>query len=901
MSDAGGLPYYLKSDLMIEVPVPRRNDSSDRSKSQTFRQLTVLFDDISQMDEYRRQGFELSTSEHDLTGNAVSSMNKADYDNILERMKNTTKNEKDRVTQEEMATFRVELELRRAFLDQKHSPFKVVTPSVVKSVDSDRTSRPVAFVFGCKQISDVRKFQQPFVLLRFLTEFCEEMLKLLSENKTRTQRELMNELGLLRTETDYIRAAGERVPAREQARQCFYEISLAIAKSMQSSLANSVLRGMRACADQLANVGLFQKKDTSANFAEFVKIIANDDKQDRPNQKTTRSISDKLREVIRIVRLFHKLNQWSAFHVSKDVTRSLTNDELEHLRFQSQKFKVIYTPIQKYRDANTSIEYRVPEVLTTPDIIALVRQFDSKFCRLLSGEETDMNAYYSTYRDSKGNYRLFRTAPASLTINRLENLSGELQTTASKNIKVGIALYDSWSRALEMKSVSNIILHPKTTGTEGDFLTPARVVSSFYTEFSMMTKVNFDDDDQFMKISRFTIGDDMGNEPVTLTRGVNPKQQEAFAAAIQQFNDCLLRYDLDLSQKTLDDFNSRKDPPDHHKRQDPAKIDFFDVLNTPLHCGDKSRTSFATPSYRPTAGQSDTPQGHLMFVPVLQSIVDFIQKRDEFDLFIDPLCSNSYVLTQNTCLALVAIDSCDHRIYVYDPTSPDNTVMRHQRLLAIIIVMLSMSVKFRKPYAISAYTTNNAFSSSFYTIPQAKSKKAWFDQLLQLAEVIVGDYMKTKPAPMMYHNSKTFLSTPVSIKYTVEKQTPSKDKKPSTITTSEEESEVKIPVISAVLSCRYAEYLVENWTSSHPTDSRAKLLSPDAFIGHEMSSSGAGASEIYLRNTVKSIFGAVFRVPKTYVPTQFGKKNNNKGQGRGRGRGQGQNRGRGRGRGRNSP
>jgi hypothetical protein len=140
-----------------------------------------------------------------------------------------------------------------------------------------------------------------------------------------------------------------------------------------------------------------------------------------------------------------------------------------------------------------------------------------------------------------------------------------------------------------------------------------------------------------MKISRFTIGDDMGNEPVTLTRGVNPKQQEAFAAAIQHFNDCLLRYDLDLSQKTLDDFNSRKDPPDHHKRQDPAKIDFFDVLNTPLHCGDKSRTSFATPSYRPTAGQSDTPQGHLMFVPVLQSIVDFIQKRDEFDLFID-LC-----------------------------------------------------------------------------------------------------------------------------------------------------------------------------------------------------------------------------------------------------------------------
>ena len=915
MSDVGVFPYTLKSDLMIELPVPRRiKDSLERSKL-TFRDLTILFDDISLSEDMKKQRFDLATSQQDITGSELSGMNKADWENILERLK-TSKNDKDKLTQDDMIALRIEMELRRAFQEQKRNAFNVTTPSVVKSVDRDRRSRPITFAFGCKHISDVRKFLQPFELLIFLTEFCEEMLGLLAENKTHTHHELMKDLELLKRETDNFKAAGERISAREQARQCYYEINLSIAKSRHTPLANNILRGIRNCADQLTNLGIFQKKDTSANFSEFLKLIGNESNKPSERQNhvstggaynSTPTMSIKLREVIRIVRLLYRLNHWSAFHVSKDITRSLTTNELESIRFQSQRFKVIYTPVPSFQDNNATIDFRVPEVLTTPDIIALVRQFDSKFCKVLSGKESDMNAYQSTYRDTKGNYRMFRTAPAALTINRMESLSSELLSTAAKRFKVGIALYDSWSRVMEMKSVSNQVLHPKTTGTEGEFLTPAKVVSLFYTEYSMMSKADFDEDDSLINRARLAISHDRGDEPVNLTKGINPKQQEAFMAAIQQYSDCLLRYDLDTSQKTIDEFNSIRQLTENDRRTKPLerphstkyRQDLFDVLNTPLDFGVRGTSDRnITGDLRDS---ENSPHVHLLFVPVLGSILTFIQKRDEYDLFTEPICSNSFVLTQNTCLALVAVDACDHTVYVYDPATPENAVTSHERLLAIFMALLSMSFKFRKPYAISTtYSSASALSSSFYALPEAKSKKAWFEQLLQLAETMIRDYKKTSP-PMLYHNSTKFMANleGYNVEYKVTKRKIEKGK----IIPSQPESKqlaVTVPVISAAMSCRYAEFLIAHWVPPTTTriDTRMRSsLSPDAFIKHEDELAGAGSHDAYIEKVIKRVFGSVFRVPTPYTPTQFGKKGNNKsnkGRGQGRGRGRG-NRGRGRG------
>ena len=894
MSDAG-LPYTLKSDLMIELPLPRRmTDSSDRFKH-TFRQLTFLLDDIDAnvIDIMNRQNFQLAVTAPDITGSEVSGMNKSDWDNHLERMKSTVKNDKDKLTRDDMTALRVEMKLRRVFLEQKRSPFRVITPSVIKSVERDRRSRPAAFAFGCKHLYDVRKFLH-FELLLFLTEFCEEILLLLAENKMRSQRELMIELGLLQRNGDSFRAAVD-VYAREQARQCYFEICLSIVKSAHTPLANNILRGVKNCADQINNLGLFKKKDTNANFSEFLKTIGSDDtKPERQNtNKITGgayfSMSNKLQEVIRIVRYLHKLNNWSAFHVSKDVTKSLTTVELESLIFQSQKFKVIYTPVFNSQDNNTVVKFRVPQVLTTPDIIALVRRFDSKFCKLLSGKETDMNAYHSTYRDPKGNYQLFRAALAALTINRSESLSSELLHTANQRFKVGIALYDSWNHALEMKSVSNIVLHPKTTGTEGEFLTPAKVVSLFYTDYCMMTKADFEDDDNFLTKVRLAINADKGDEPANVTKDVNPKQQEAFMAAIQQYNNCLLRYDMNTSQKTIDNFNSsRQNTLERHTQRsynNKSQKDMFDVLKTPLDCNPSERS---TRNITAELENNDDPHVHLLFVPVLDSIVTFIQKRDEYDLFTDPLCGNSYVLTKNTCLALVAVDACDHTVYVYDPTSPNTALGRHERLLAILVAMLSMSVKFRKPYAISSASN---LSSSYYTVAEAKSKKAWFEQLLQLAETMIRDYTKINP-PMLYLNSLEFMpNMEYNIKYDVIRNKTKTEKGKSTpfSETEEKQQPVKMPVISAVLSCRYAEFLLDKWVAPRTIHRDARLVSsfsPDAFIKNEVESAGAGRADDYIENIVKRIFGSVFRVPTPYKPTQFGKKSNNKfnkGQGRGQG------------------
>ena len=903
-----GLPYALKSDLMIELPLPRRTTDSSANFKHTFRQLTFLLDDIDTkvIDDMDRQNFELALTAPDITGSELSGMNKSDWDNSLERLKSTVKNDKDKLTHDDMTALRVEIALRRAFSEQKRSPFKVVTPSVIKSVERDRRSKPVALAFGCKHVSDVRKFFH-FELLFFLTEFCEEILILFAENKVRSQRELMIELGLLQRNSDSFRAAGERVSAREQARQCFFEITLSIVKSAHTPLAINISRGLKNCADQMNNLGLFQKQDISANFSEFLKTIGTEvsrTERQNTNKRTGGaffSMSNKLQEVLRVVRYLHKLNNWSAFHVSKDVTRSLTTDELESLRFQSQKFKVIYQPVPNSHENNVTVKFRAPQILTTPDIIALVRQFDSKFCKILSGKETDMNAFHSTYRDPKGNYQLFRTALAALTIDRSESLSQELLRTANQKFKVGIAVYDSWTRALEMKSVSNIVLHPRTTGTEGEFLTPAKVVSLFYTEFSMMTKADFDDDDNFLTKARLAIGPDRSDEPANITKDVNPKQQEAFMAAIQQYNDCLLRYDMNTSQKAIDSFNSsRQDTLHRHRNILPERCfktksrDLFDVLKTPFDCNPDERN---TRNLTAEAERDDDPHVHLMFVPVLASILTFIQKRDEYDLFTDPLCGNSYVLTKDTCLALVAINACDHTVYVFDPTSPNTALGKHDRLLAILIAMLSMSVKFRKPYAISS---GSNLSSSYYTIPETKTKKAWFEHLLQLAETMIRDYTKMVP-PMLYLNSLEFMpNAEYNMKYDVLRNT-TRTEKGKTIAQPQLDVKhqlIKMPVISAVLSCRYAEFLLAKWVAPRSIHRDAKSISsfsPDAFITNEFDSAGAGRADDYIESTVKRVFGSVFRVPTPYQPTQFGKKSKNRGQGRGQGP---NNRGRGRGRGR---
>ena len=96
MSD-DGLPHTLKSDLMVALPVPRRiaKDSSDRSRL-TFGHLTMLFDDVNAIKDMKGQGFELANTQYDITGNELSSTNKADWDNALERLKGTGKSEKDR-------------------------------------------------------------------------------------------------------------------------------------------------------------------------------------------------------------------------------------------------------------------------------------------------------------------------------------------------------------------------------------------------------------------------------------------------------------------------------------------------------------------------------------------------------------------------------------------------------------------------------------------------------------------------------------------------------------------------------------------------------------------------------------------------------------------------------------
>ncbi len=897
MSD-DGLPHTLKSDLMVALPVPRRiaKDSSDRSRL-TFGHLTMLLDDVNAIKDMKGQGFELANTQYDITGNELSGTNKADWDNALERLKGTGKSEKDRLTQEEMTALRVEIELRRVFSEQKRSAFSVTIPSVVKSVGRERRSKPIAFAFGCKVLRDVRNFLQ-FELLLFLTEFCEEFAMLM-KGRPRSHHEIMNELNLLRKTYDDFNAAGERVSGREQARQCYLEICLSVNKAASTPLADNLSRGLRTCADQLSSLGLFQKPDTNANFSDFVKLIGNEfAKPERHHQKTggashyAQVASNELQEVIRIVRLVYKLNHWSTFHVSKDITRSLTTDELESIRSQSQKFKVMFTPALS-QETNTKIDFRVPEVLTTPDLVALVRRFDSKFCRVLSGTETDMNAFHSTFRTSKGHYQLIRTALAALTNNRIDSLSSELLFIASKRFRVGIALYDSWSRALEMKSVSNVVLHPRTTGTEGEFLTPAKVVSLFYTESSMMTQVDFDDDYNLMSKASLSIGADKGDEPANLIAGVNPKQQEAFMAAIQQYSDCLLRFDLDTSQKTIDGFNNAQEQSPQQSRAGFSK-DKFDVLNTPDDAVGHRM------SMNPTQLESsdETPHMHLMFVPVLGPILTFIQKRDEYDLFTDPLCMNSHVLTENSCMTLVAVDACNHTVYVYDPTSPDSATIRHERLLAIFVAMLSMSIKFRKPYAVSTYSSANNLSTSFYTTSESKSKKVWFEHLLQVAETIIRDYRNTSP-PMLYLNSSKFMASRYYVKYHVSKQKIDKGNvmyMPAEV----KQKLVTTPVLSIALSCRYAEFLTANWTPSKSrNETAARLsLSPDGFIKHETGLAGAGSAggdEAYIDKVVKKIFGSVFRIPTPYVPKLFGKKGNNNGRGKGQGQGPGRGRGRGRG------
>lgn len=913
---AGGLPNALKSDLLVEMPVPRRiNDSSDRFRP-TFRQLMLIIDDINRKDEWNQQGFELSTSRQDITGSEISGMNKAEWDNIMDRMKS---NSKSHLTQDDMTAVRVEMELRRAFLEQKHSSFFVTTPTVIKSADRQRNINPVNLNFDCRDTSNVRKFLQPFELLFFLTEFCEETLSLLANDKLPTYQTVTNELQKLQAHQNLSRATGERMTAREEAKQCYLEITSTIVKAAHTALANSIIQGLRTCVDQLRNLGLFHKTETSANFSDFVKVIGNESFQGNKTNKTTggayntdSAIPEKLRQVISIVRYIYKLNHYSTFHFLKDVSKSLDIDRLESIRYQSQKLKVAYTPRTRARkdNANTIIVVRVPEILTTPDLIALVRQFDSKFCRVISGQETDHNAFYSTYRDSKGNYTISRVAPAALTINRTESLSQDLLTPASKNFKVGVALFDSWSRGMQLKTVSNLVLHPRTTGTEGEFLTPGKVVSLFYSDMTMMSKVDFDEDDNFLARARLAVSFDLKNEPVHLTKDANPKQQEAFTAAIQKFQDCLLRYDLDSSPATIDDFNSQKSLTQSYSQNVQFKTSQtrFDVFRTSNL--DTTRFHMAQTAI---PGQERPPDVHLMFIPVLASILTFIQRRDEYDLFVDPLCANSHVLTRDSCLALVAVDSRDHTLYVFDPMSSNEA--RRERILAILVLMLSMSVRFRKPQAFSSYTASDF--ASYYTMSPTnnKSKKAWFEELLALAQSIIQDYERADP-PILYYNSSNFVSEHIQVVQREEEFKIEKDGKATYGLQREVLMTVPTPVLSAVLTCRYADHLMNNWTipdSSRKDPTRARnLLSPNAFIQREFGPVGVGAAggeSKYIERIIQRFFGAVFRVPKPYVPYNFGNKgkkgnssNNNNSRFNdnrnpsGRGRGRGRDRGRGRGR-----
>jgi hypothetical protein len=877
-----GLPYSVKSDYMIEFLVPRKLNSSHGS-NQTFRDLIVLLDDVTQGDieKMKKHGFVLQTMQHDVTGNEMGNMDNSTWGNLLESLKNPKHNLAD----EDLATFRTEIELRRGFLGQKRNPFWVNTPVIVKSVEREKRSA-LASTFGCKQVSGVRTFL-PFELLLFLTEFCGEMQRLISqaEKVVHNQYELQKRLEETRMDINAFRAKGERVSTEEEARLCYLEISLSIAKSQHTHLGDQISKGFRTVTDSLNKLksdGVFRNKDSETNFTEFLKHIGYEKTDNRQTntfggafnfnavKPSSNQLHDTLKEVIKVVQYFYKLNHWGTFHVLKDISRSLTFSSLDTLRSQSTKFNAMYKPKTKRHDSRIPTDFRIPEVLTAPDVIALVRQFDSKLCRILSGKENDMNAYFSTGRNIKGHYQLQRTAPAALTSNRNESLSDELLKVADKRVKVGIALFDSFSNSIEMKSVSNIVIHPRTTATEGVFLTPAKVVSLFYMDFSMMTTVDYEEADIFLQKTKLTSGE----------------ESVRFMAAIQQFNNSLLRYDLDTSQASIDEFNSGK----LVERRPGSKPDMFDVFRTPHSCGESN-------SSRMEVQDDTTPKAHLMFVPVLQSILTFMEKHDEFDLFIDPLCANSYVLGPDACYAVVAIDSCGHAMHVFDPTSSTDEGQRRRRLLAIVIVMLSMSVKFRKPYAASASSTFNSFSN-FYTVPiysSTKAKKAWFEELSQLAEQIIRDYQRCQP-PMLYHNKSPFSAQDVvAVPYKYEIPGIGADKKP-TIKTEVELVDVARPIMSIVLSCKYARYFVDNWAPpSYKNPDLIAPLSPDGFIQRERNSFGSGGENVYMADAIKKVCGAVFRVPKIYVPTHFGKTGNNKNNSKGQGNNQGRNNNQGRG------
>ena len=491
--------FKFKMDINMRERADNVRNQIDHLPKRTFREAAFVIDDPTLRDSYLRSQHKIKLSSADFNGFETQLFG------VINNDLQPIAKAKDQSNDDYYQELRI-LNSEQDFYDRSNDKFKIFqVPYVVKSAVLKYTASfdvTDTEPFSCTDFESIDFFEpKEFILLILSTlpAICEYHKKIKSIPDYRRDSVIRDDMQKIDAQISQALSARKEVGMDLLFRRDHIEIYSLLNRMKYSRFANEML------VRRLAMERLIEDCEKTLAFGAAISNPAMRLKDFAENafigDMNSSSVShlflglDCLKQLIG----FHL---YLTFHYKRNFQKNLTYEDLDQMKIRRRLFDIAFQPqpLMKVPDSKTSIPKRwklvAPAPLTSIDLISIMRLFDTEYIKFLYNDldesaepDSDRPIWKmpdGTIKECDSVNHILRQIPRNV---RHLNLMKKMQ------IRVGIAVQDSLSKAMVMKNLCRPVAHPQIQFADAYQLSPQYLTKRLFTLLQMMRTSDIQESD----------------------------------------------------------------------------------------------------------------------------------------------------------------------------------------------------------------------------------------------------------------------------------------------------------------------------------------------------------------------------------------------------------------------